>query len=123
MSFTKAEKIEWLEECLVVANQNLHMIEDGEENKRDCIKESKDVRMIAAIIDHVKTSTAVEYLKDREKMCADLDMDCSRCPFLQHRTKGEMCGCIDAEAEVPEVSVQIVNAWKENHKNEDCSNT
>lgn len=57
---------------------------------------------------------AVEYIKERKRMCRAAGMSCDQCPLWKKTMKGEM-GCRDYEAENPNENVALVEQWAKEH--------
>lgn len=80
----------------------------------------KDLEIFEIIIKSLspipQEMTAMEYLKARERLCAErfFNYGCNGCPMLKH--KG--CDCETIEDNHPDEAVSIVEGWAREHPNE-----
>lgn len=57
---------------------------------------------------------ALEYLKEKERMTKDCEIDCDECPLsMVNNPKGTTCSRL--EPDFPSIAISIVQKWSEEH--------
>lgn len=58
--------------------------------------------------------TALEYLKEKERMTKDCEIDCDECPLsMVNNPKSTTCSRL--EPDFPSIAISIVQKWSEEH--------
>ena len=58
---------------------------------------------------------AVEFLKEKNRMCKSIDRKCSRCKIDALKDPDDYCTCSDIERDNPAGVVKVVEQWSKEH--------